>query len=69
MKIIFFPRLLRPRRIFMRPWRRKLGVPFLVGSIIGTLLITYFGKKKAKDEDPNRATPDEEDEAVTKRKD
>ena len=27
----------------MRPWRRKLGVPFLVGSIIGTLMITYFG--------------------------
>ena len=27
----------------MRPWRQKLGAPLLVGSIIGTLLITYFG--------------------------
>lgn len=40
----FFPRLLRsPRRIFMRPWRRKLGAPLLVGGIVGSLLITYFG--------------------------
>ena len=37
------PRLLTPRRIFMRPWRQKLGAPLLVGSTVGTLLITYFG--------------------------
>ena len=43
MKKKFFPRLLTPRRIFMRPWRRKLGAPVLVGSIVGTLVITYFG--------------------------
>ena len=27
----------------MRPWRQKLGAPLLVGSTVGTLLITYFG--------------------------
>ncbi len=35
--------LLRPRRILMRPWRRRLGAPLAVGGIVGTLLITYFG--------------------------
>ena len=39
----FIPRLLTPRRIFMRPWRQNLGAPLLVGSTVGSLLITYFG--------------------------
>ena len=43
MSIKIFPQLLRPGRILMRPWRRKLGAPPLVVGIIGTLLITYFG--------------------------
>ena len=45
MKAFPFFRTFPVRRIFMRPWRRKLGPPLLVGGSIGALLITFFGSR------------------------
>lgn len=38
--------LLTPRRFFMRPWRLELGGPQLIGGILCTLFISYFGAAK-----------------------
>ena len=31
------------RRIFMRPWKRTLPAPFLIGGIITVLLVSFYG--------------------------
>lgn len=38
--------LLTRRRFFMRPWRLDLGIPQLIGGIVCTLFISYFGTAK-----------------------
>ncbi|MBR2372991.1 MAG: CPBP family intramembrane metalloprotease [Lentisphaeria bacterium] len=35
--------LLTPRRIFMRPWRLKMEIPYLAGGILCTLFLSWAG--------------------------